>query len=275
LDPVAVHAALCLSSRTAARAARHDGGVARSGQVAKTMDPVLILQFIHNDGPAYLGTWLERHGVASELRLATSSGGFPDGIDGYSALAVLGGSMSVNDGLPFLRTAQGLIDQAMQRDIPVLGHCLGGQLMARTLGARVTASPAPEVGWHRVESVASSSSHDWFGPAAAHMVFQWHYEAFDLPAGSLRLAASVHCPNQAFALEPHLALQFHVEVDAPKVELWLTQHDGQYQQSQREHDSVHRPNRVREDTARWLKAQTQLADRIYARWAGAAGLVSQ
>jgi GMP synthase-like glutamine amidotransferase len=238
------------------------------------MDPVLILQFMDNDGPAYLGTWLQRCGIASEVRLATASRGFPACIEGYSALAVLGGSMSANDGLPFLRTAQSLIEQAMQRDIPVLGHCLGGQLMARTLGAAVAASPAPEVGWHSMECVSSALTQDWFGPAATHMVFQWHYEAFDLPAGSLRLAASRHCPNQAFALGPHLALQFHVEVDAAKVELWLSQHDGQYERSQREHDSVHPPSRIRQDTTRCLLAQTRLADWVYARWGSNAGLIS-
>ncbi|HSW23517.1 MAG TPA: type 1 glutamine amidotransferase, partial [Burkholderiaceae bacterium] len=67
------------------------------------MNPVLILQFIDNDAPAYLGTWLAQRGITSALRLATATGGFPERIDGYSALALLGGSMSANDDLPFLR----------------------------------------------------------------------------------------------------------------------------------------------------------------------------
>jgi GMP synthase-like glutamine amidotransferase len=237
------------------------------------MNPVLILQFMENDAPAYLGTWLVQHGITSDLRLATAMGGFPERIDGYSALALLGGSMSANDDLPFLRSAQSLIEQAMQRDIPVLGHCLGGQLMARTLGARVDASPAPEVGWHRMQCVDSSSSRQWLGPAATHEVFHWHYEAFDLPAGSQRLAASEHCPNQAFAIGPHLGLQFHVEVDAAKVGLWLTHHDTQYEQAQHKFDTVHRAERIRRDTGRCLVEQHRLADRIYGRWTGAAGLI--
>ncbi len=239
------------------------------------MNPVLILQFIDNDAPAYLGTWLAQRGITSDLRLATATGGFPERIDGYSALALLGGSMSANDDLPFLRSAQGLIDQAMQRDIPVLGHCLGGQLMARTLGARVAASPAPEVGWHRMQCVDSPSSRQWLGPAATHEVFHWHYEAFDLPPGALRLAASEHCPNQAFAIGPHLGLQFHVEVDAAKVESWLSHHDAQYAQAQHEFDTVHRAERIRRDTNRCLAEQQQLADRIYGCWARAAALVPQ
>ena len=239
------------------------------------MIPVLILQFIENDTPAYLGSWLVQRGIQSDLRLGTARGGFPERIDGYSALALLGGSMSVNDDLPFLRNAQRLIEQAMQRDVPVLGHCLGGQLMARTLGARVAASPAPEVGWHAMQCVDSPLTREWFGPAATHEVFHWHYEAFDLPAGSQRLASSEHCPHQAFAIGPHLGLQFHVEVDAAKLELWLSQHDAEYEQAQREFDTVHRAERVRRDTARCLGGQQRLADRIYGRWAGSAGLIPQ
>lgn len=239
------------------------------------MDSVLILQFIDNDAPAYLGTWLNERRITCDLRLAASGRGYPDRIDGYCALALLGGSMSANDDMPFLHVAQSLIEQAVQRDIPVLGHCLGGQLMARALGARVAASPAPEVGWHRMRVIDSPPSRDWFGPAAEHEVFHWHYEAFDVPEGSQRLAESEHCPNQAFAIGLHLALQFHVEVDAAKVDLWLTHHDAQYERAQREHDTVHPAERIRRDAARCLRAQQQLADHIYARWAAMAGLISQ
>jgi GMP synthase-like glutamine amidotransferase len=147
--------------------------------------------------------------------------------------------------------------------------------MARTLGARVAASPAPEVGWHRMQRVDSASSRQWLGPAATHEVFHWHYEAFDLPPGALRLAASEHCPNQAFAIGPHLGLQFHVEVNAAKVELWLSHHDAQYEQAQHEFDTVHCAERIRRDSYRCLVEQQRLADRIYGRWALAAGLIPQ
>src|SRR5262245_30277331 len=180
------------------------------------MKPVLILQFMENEGPAYLGTWLGRQRIASDLRLATSGTGFPDRIDGHAALALLGGAMSANDELPYLHAAQRLIQQAMQRDIPVLGHCLGGQLMARTLGAKVSTSPVAEVGWHSMECIDSEACHEWFGAATTHQVFHWHYEAFDLPANARRLASSAQCPNQAFSIGPHLGMQFHVEVDAAK-----------------------------------------------------------
>jgi GMP synthase (glutamine-hydrolysing) len=232
--------------------------------------PVLILQFMDDDGPAYLGTWLATRRIACDVRVA-AAGELPDRIDGYAALALLGGAMSANDDLPFLRAACELVEQAMKRDVPVIGHCLGGQLMARTLGARVTASPKPEVGWHRMDDIEPPPAHDWFGASAPPYVFQWHYEAFDIPAGAVRLASSPQCPNQAFAIGKHLALQFHVEVDAAKVDLWLRCPDSEYELAQRDHETVHRRERIRQETRVHLGAQQRLADRIYRRWAFNAG----
>ena len=98
------------------------------------MKPVLILQHLSGDGPGYLGAWLARQGVAFEVRNTEAGDDYPARIDGYAGLAVLGGAMSANDDLPSLRRAEDLIRQAMQQDRPVIGHCLGGQLMARALG---------------------------------------------------------------------------------------------------------------------------------------------
>jgi GMP synthase (glutamine-hydrolysing) len=238
------------------------------------MAPVLILQFMADDGPAYLGTWLRKRGIAADVRFASGGPAFPDEIHGYRALALLGGSMSVNDSFAYLRGAERLIEQAMALDIPVLGHCLGGQLMARALGAKVGASPAPEIGWQRIECLDSPERHDWFGPDAAHHVFHWHYEAFELPSHALPLASSPACQHQAFAIGLHLGLQFHVEVDAAKVQLWLSQGEPAYLEAQRHHGSVHGEQRVRDDTARHLFAQQRLADRIYAHWLQPTGLLS-
>jgi GMP synthase (glutamine-hydrolysing) len=238
------------------------------------MAPVLILQFMADDGPAYLGTWLRQRGVAADVRFAAGGPAFPDAIGAYRALALLGGGMSVNDGFAYLRTAERLIGQAMAQNIPVLGHCLGGQLMARALGAKVGASPAPEIGWQRIECLESPQRHDWLGPDDTHHVFHWHYEAFDLPATAVSLASSAACPNQAFAIGPHLALQFHVEVDDAKVRLWLSQAEPAYLEAQRHHASVHGEQRVRDDSARHLRAQQRMADRIYGRWLRPTGLIS-
>lgn len=230
------------------------------------MSPVLVLQFMHDDGPGYLGTWAAREGVALDVRSAAAGQAFPVTAAGHQALAVLGGAMSANDDLPFLRDAERLIVDAMQRGLPVLGHCLGGQLMAHALGARVAASPAPEIGWHRIDVFDLPAARQWFGSVRAPHVFHWHYEAFELPQGATPLATSASCPNQAFAVGRHLAMQFHVEIDERKIDDWLAASTTLYTDAQARHTTAQSPGRIRELTPRWLKAQHALADAIYARW---------
>ena len=164
------------------------------------MKPVLILQHMRHDGPAYLARWLADRGLAFDLRDAASGASFPADMSEHGALAVLGGAMSANDPLPFLRDAERLILQSMRAGIPVIGHCLGGQLMARALGARVQASPAPEIGWQPLQVLDDPVAAQWFGPPAQHHVMHWHYEAFELPAGATLLARSPACCAAGSAL---------------------------------------------------------------------------
>ena len=230
------------------------------------MKPVLILQHLSSDGPAYLATWLSRRGVAAEVRNAEAGQGCPDSLAGYSALAILGGEMSANDPLPSLRQAEALFLEAVRCGVPTLGHCLGGQLMARALGARVWPSPEPEVGWHSITLTDGPAASDWFGPAAELTVFQWHQEAFDLPSGATHLAGSAACPHQAFAIGPHLAMQFHVELDATKLAAWCAEAGSQHELEACRHPTVQRPAQMLAEAAALLPVQQALADRLYTRW---------
>jgi GMP synthase (glutamine-hydrolysing) len=168
--------------------------------------------------------------------------------------------------LPALRAAEVLIRQGVARGVPVLGHCLGGQLMARALGAKVVASPAPEVGWHGVQIDAHALARAWLGDAVQAEVFHWHYESFELPAGATLLAHSAACPRQAFAMGPHLAMQFHVELDETKLLRWAADTDARYAQAHQHSSTVHAPAAMLADMQQRLAAQQALADRIYARW---------
>lgn len=235
------------------------------------MKPVLVLQHMDSDGPAYLATWLRSQEVPFEVFNTAAGQDFPASIAGYAALAVLGGEMSVHDDLPSLRRAEDLIRQAMASDRPVIGHCLGGQLMATALGARVCDSPAPEIGWHDLHVDTHAQAREWFGDAAAPTVFQWHFEAFELPRGAVPLASSEACPHQAFALGPHLAMQFHVEVDAGKLAVWSASRDETFLRLQQHCATVQAGEAMRAQAASALAAQQRLADRLYARWLGAAG----
>lgn len=234
------------------------------------MKPVLVLQHLAGDGPAYLAEWLRAQGLAFQVFDTSAGEAYPERIDEWGALAVLGGEMSANDPLPSLRQAERLIRDAMAREVPVIGHCLGGQLMARALGARVQASPAPEIGWQRVRVEPEALARQWFGEQDEVLVFQWHQEAFELPPGARLLAASEACPHQAFAIGPHLAMQFHVEVDAAKLAAWSASTDPGFLALQERCASVQSGAAMRAEATHRLAVQQRLADRFYARWIGAA-----
>ena len=239
------------------------------------MKPVLILQHMRHDGPAYLARWLADRGLAFDRRDAASGDAFPADMSAHGALAVLGGAMSANDPLPFLRDAERLILQAMQAGIPVIGHCLGGQLMARALGARVQASPAPEIGWQPLQVLDDPVAAQWFGPPAQHHVMHWHYESFELPPGARWLATSCACPHQAFSIGPHLGMQFHIEIDEAKLQRWLDEGDPAWSEALAQHaGSVQDKATILAHAAQRFQAHQRLADRLYGRWISGASLVS-
>jgi len=230
--------------------------------------PVLVLQHLSGDGPAYLERWLLAQGQRYEVYDAQAGQAYPHSIQGYRALAILGGEMSANDDLASLRDAQALIRQAIAADRPVIGHCLGGQLMARALGARVYRATAPEIGWHEVTIHPSPEAAAWFGPAATRTVFQWHRECFELPPGARSLARSPRCAHQAFSLGPHLALQFHLELDDEKLQRWSVSGEAIDLALQRRDPEVASGARMRAQALQALPVQQRLADAVYRRWLG-------
>lgn len=234
--------------------------------------PILILQHQTDDGPAYLGTWLAERGLAFDLRQAAMGDPLPETMTDHAALAVLGGAMSANDDLPMLRHAERLIRDAVARNRPVVGHCLGGQLMARALGGAVRRAARPEIGWHRIDwAAAAPEGLREASPEAT--VFQWHFDTFDPPPQAIRLASSASCAQQAFAIGPHLALQFHVELDAAKLAAWseAADADAEYLQALETFaQQVQTPQAMRAQAESRLQAQQTLACAVYARWIEAA-----
>jgi GMP synthase (glutamine-hydrolysing) len=181
---------------------------------------------------------------------------------------VLGGAWSANDERPSLRQAEALIREADARGIPVLGHCLGGQLIARALGGRVARLPRPEIGWLPIRRADTPAARHWLGEPADAVVYQWHEDSFvELPPGAEGLASSAACAHQAFALRQHLAMQFHIEITPDKITDWLEQPGQAYAVQVLLHrDSVQDPATQRAGTARHIGASHALADHIYRRW---------
>jgi GMP synthase-like glutamine amidotransferase len=228
--------------------------------------PVLILQHQLPENAAYLITWLKRHGILYQVVNAGAGELFPTTIESYSALAVMGGGMSANDPLPSNRQAEILILQAMYRDIPVIGHCLGGQLMARALGGTISASPQPEIGWQAISYEDTPLVQEWFGDAPTDTAIQWHYESFSIPTGATKLASSPACPNQAWAIGPHLAMQFHIEINEAKIDSWVNDDDNKWADARNRYDSVQDKITMLNSIPYYLEKHQATADHIYTNW---------
>ncbi|MCC7257591.1 MAG: gamma-glutamyl-gamma-aminobutyrate hydrolase family protein [Gammaproteobacteria bacterium] len=146
-------------------------------------------------------------------------------IDRYHGLVVLGGPMNCDqvERYPHLGAEADAIRAAVDRGLPVLGICLGAQLIARALGARVTRNPEREIGWYDVRPTPDGAADPLFGRfAATEKIFQWHGDTFEIPAGAAHLATSPSCTNQAFRYGENVyGLQFHLEVDEPLIRRWL------------------------------------------------------
>ena len=228
----------------------------------------LILQHLFEDGPGYLGEWLYMQGATWHLRCAEAGDPYPDSVRGYRGLVVLGGAWSANDERPTLRQAEALIREADALGIPVIGHCLGGQLMARAFGGRVEQLSQPEIGWWPIEHNGGATARQWFGDGRTPTVYQWHQDGFvDLPPGAEWLATSAACAHQAFAIGPHLAMQFHIEITPAKIKDWLETPGEAYPVKVLLHrDSVQDPAGMLAATDRHLPGSQALADRIYRTW---------
>lgn len=174
---------------------------------------VHYFQHVPFEGLGYIESWLAARGIAAGGTRFDDTAKLP-AVDDVDLLIVLGGPMSVNDEqqYPWLAAEKSFIRAAVGAGKQVLGICLGAQLIASALGARVYRNVAREIGWHPIASVPAAPGSRAFEFPAAMEVFHWHGETFDLPAGSVPLARSVACEHQAFQVGARvMGLQFHLE----------------------------------------------------------------
>lgn len=229
------------------------------------MKPVIIFRHAAIEGPGFLATFLDEHKIPWQLVKIDAGEPVPDSIAGYSGMALMGGPMSVNDDLPWLPPLFARILEAMQLDIPVLGHCLGGQLMSKALGAKVGKNPVKEIGWGEATTSGNAEARQWFGDQRWFQVFHWHGETFDLPAGVTHLLSSQYCRNQAYSIGKHLAFQCHIEMTSDMVKTWCEAGADEIRDASRS-SGVQQSDEIQRDLDSRVAALQAVARPVYEKW---------
>ena len=234
------------------------------------MKPIAIFRHSPTEGPGYFSEYLDAKGIPWRIVAIDQGEAVPPAASDCSCLCFMGGPMSVNYDLPWIAPVLALIRDAVARDVPVIGHCLGGQLMSRALGGAVTRNPVKEIGWGRVEATDSQAARDWLGGpggVGTFQAFHWHGETFSIPAGAERIAGSAWCPNQIFVQGPHLGMQCHVEMTPELIRSWCAEWGKEVERIQyKSVQSIQTPEQMQADLDRDVAALHAVADRLYDRW---------
>jgi len=229
------------------------------------MKPVVVLRAARSEGPAYFASYLERRSMTWQLVAIDEGAPVPRDPRNFSGLAIMGGAMSVNDDLPWIAQVLELIREAVRKDVPVLGHCLGGQLVSKALGGTVRASPYKEIGWGEVRVCDNGVAREWLGELQAFATFQWHGETFSIPPGATRVLENAHCANQAFAIGRHFGMQCHVEMTEELIRAWVRGGADEIKASAAS-PTVQQPEEMERDMQARLERLHEVADRIYDKW---------
>ena len=224
-----------------------------------------IFRSARSEGPAYFASYLERRGIAWQLIALDEGAPVPRDPRHFSGLVFMGGAMSVNDDLPWIAQVLELMREAVRKDLPLLGHCLGGQLMSRAFGGAVRPSPYKEIGWGEMRVCDNGVARAWLGDVHAFEAFQWHGETFSIPPGATRVLENPHCANQAFAMGKHFAMQCHVEMTEELVRSWLESGQDEMRAAAAS-PAVQSVSEIENDMQGRLDRLHQVADRVYDRW---------
>jgi GMP synthase (glutamine-hydrolysing) len=229
---------------------------------------LLVFQHAASEPLGVLDPMLRRRGFRVRYVNFGREPGASADVSRYNGLVVLGGPMHVDQvaAFPHLATEIEAIREALQREIPVLGICLGAQLLAAALGADVRPNAVREIGWYRLYPTAAAGSDPLFTHLGTEQdVFQWHAYTFDLPAGAVHLARTGTCANQAFRYgERAYGLQFHLEADETLIRRWLDV--PAYRAEVEREGGAARIERVLRDTHSHMRSAQQLSERVFGQF---------
>ena len=225
---------------------------------------IAIFRHAATEGPGYLAEFLDERKIPWQLVCIDAGEAVPQNASKYSGLVFMGGPMSVNDDLPWIAPVLALIRDAYAKDIPLLGHCLGGQLISKALGGVVSRNPVKEIGWGEVTVSDNDIARNWFGDVKKFQAFHWHGETFTMPQDATHLLSSAYCANQAYAIGKHLALQCHVEMTADMIASWCALGAGEIAASSS--PAVQSVSEMQQQVNASLPRSNSVAAHLYSHW---------
>jgi len=186
---------------------------------------IAVIKHVENEGPGIMGTFFKNDGWELSTTELSNGETLPNSLNDIAAVIILGGPMNVyeEDAYPFLKDEDRFIRKIIIEEIPLLGICLGGQLLSKACGGRISKSPVKEIGWRTVELTREGMNDLFFQKLPkTFKVFQWHDDAFEIPKGTTHLAKARLCKNQAFKVGNNAyGLQFHIEVTKDMIDTWV------------------------------------------------------
>lgn len=223
---------------------------------------ILFVKHIDIEGPGTLGDFLEAHGYATKTIDLGAGDRLPHSFRDIQAVVILGGPMNVyeEDKYPFLKKEDVFIKEALAREIPLMGICLGSQLLAKACGAGVGKSPRKEIGFSPVQLTPAGTRDPLFQGLERELeIFQWHEDMFEIPLGARWLATSPGCPHQAMRVgRCAYGLQFHVEITGRSVREWS---DGYF--DRKDTAAMAQKRKMLEDYQKKREQFNRVADKIY------------
>lgn len=230
------------------------------------MKPVAIFRHSPTEGPGYFATYLNSRDLPWQMVALDQGESVPSRAEDFSGLVFMGGPMSVNDDLAWIAPVLELIRKAVAADIPVLGHCLGGQLMSKALGGSVGRNPIKEIGWGEIEVADNPEARAWFGPdVTCFESFHWHGETFTIPPGGVRIMGNRNCENQGFVVGKNLGMQCHVEMTEQLIDSWC-QSGAEEIAGSKASPGVQSAEQMQSRMQEKIVAMRCVADRLYDRW---------
>lgn len=225
------------------------------------MRPVAILQHDQTQRPGVLLEFLQEMGLQTITILPEEGDTVPSQAKDFSGIVLLGSPHSVHDPLVWIDRELALVHGALAADVPVLGHCFGGQLMAKALGAPVRRNAWPNIGWATLRTTPYAN--DLFDGLSVPS-FNWHYDTFAIPKGAQRTLVGTHCFNKGFRMGRHLAFQCHFEVTKDIIQQWCQ--EGGKELTCSHGPGVQSAEGILSELEWQLPRLRQVARRVYRQW---------